>query len=82
MDGTGWENLGFCGYCMSFWMASGVIAHGYYAVVLEGSVGGVTWAGAEAVWWLCHGILGGSYLAAVFMAKDGDASNHASDDSK
>lgn len=58
-DGSGWQLLFFCGYCMSFWMTVLVLGTGYAS----------DW---HTYWWLVNGTLGGSYLAAIVMAHDGD----------
>lgn len=71
-DGSGWVWLAFCGYCFSFWAMVGVVVHGYFAGPLDGVSGNGFWG--ETLWWLIHGTLGGSYLAAVLMANDGDDS--------
>lgn len=53
-------NLGLhCGYCFSFWAMCAIIAWGYLT----------DW---QTAWWLVNGALGGSYLAAIMMANDGE----------
>lgn len=58
-DGSGWQLLAFCGYCASFWATAAVVAWGYLVEF-------------DTAWWLVNGTLGGSYLAAILMAFDGD----------
>lgn len=55
----GWQLLAYCGYCMSFWVALLVIGTGWTS----------DW---HEVWWLVNSAFGGSYLAAILMAHDGD----------
>lgn len=55
----GWQLLMFCGYCFSFWATLAVVLTGYYS----------DW---HEAWWVVNSILGGSYLAAILMAHDGD----------
>lgn len=54
-----WQILAFCGYCASFWITSAVVAWGFLT-------------GWHTAWWLVNGIFGGSYVAAIIMANDGD----------
>lgn len=56
-----WSLLAHCGYCFSFWAGAAVLAWGYFT----------DW---QTAWWLVNGALGGSYLAAILMANDGDDS--------
>lgn len=60
-DGSTWQLLAYCAYCMSFWATLVVLLSGYYS----------NW---DEVWWLVNGILGASYLAAILMINDGDDS--------
>lgn len=71
-DGSKWQRLTMCGYCMSFWATA--------LVVLLGDLAGVfdqkpvaEWM--TPAWWLLFGTLGASYLAAILMASDGDDSD-------
>ena len=67
-DGNGWQLLAFCGYCASFWITALVVGWGWLAGVYgnEGVFDGA------AAWWIVNAIFGGSYLAAILMANDGD----------
>lgn len=57
----GWGLVAFCGYCMSFWVTLAIVMWG--------------WASNfDTAWWLVNAIFGGSYLAAILMANDGDDS--------
>lgn len=70
-DGTDWFWLMYCGYCFSFWATLTVIAWGWFAGVYPG----INTSTAEVwtqVWWTVNGTLAAAYLAAVFMANDGD----------
>lgn len=64
---VGWQLLMFCGYCFSFWVTLGVGLWGWLAEWNE-------------AWWLANGVLGGSYLAAILMAHDGDINDDDEDD--
>lgn len=57
-DGS-WALLAHCGYCFGLWAASVVVGWGYLS--------GFHWT-----WWLFNGWLSVGYLAAVFMAYDGE----------
>ena len=73
-DGSGWALLALCGYCMSFWVTGLVVATGLLCGVYAAPTG--TWPVDEpfAVWWIVNGIFAMSYLAASFVANDGDDS--------
>lgn len=58
-DGTKWQILAYCPYCMSFWVTIAVVLSGYFSDFHE-------------AWWLTNGIFGGAYLAAMVMVRDGD----------
>lgn len=60
-----WQKLGYCPYCMSFWMTLAVVLSGYYSEWHE-------------VWWLVNTALSASYLAAIFVFYDGDDSEDES----
>lgn len=71
-DGSGWGLLALCGYCMSFWIALLVIAWGLWSEVYAAPS---TYADAPfAVWWIVNGVFAVSYLAATYIANDGDDS--------
>lgn len=63
----GWQVLAFCGYCFSFWAMLAVVLAGHYS----------DW---HEAWWIINSILGGSYLAAILMAHDGDDPEDSSAD--
>lgn len=63
----GWQLLAFCGYCMSFWVAIGIVLWGHFTEFQEG-------------WWLVNSIFAASYLSAMVMAYDGDTSNDDPED--
>lgn len=68
-DGTGWQLVAFCGYCFSFWATTLVVLTAGACGVFEPSD---EMGLPETAWWTVNSILAGSYLAAVFMAHDGD----------
>lgn len=67
----GWALLLFCGYCASFWLFGAVLLWGYVVGVYD-AVSRNSPTDAEVAWWLINGLLGGSYLAAMAVARDGD----------
>lgn len=68
-----WQVLGYCGYCMSFWMTALVVAAADLTGVLDGRTAwGTTGELAQPLWWIIAGTFGASYLAAILMANDGD----------
>lgn len=58
-DGSDWQMLAYCPYCMSFWVSLAVLGVGW----------GSDW---HVVWWFANGVLAASYLAAILMVHDGD----------
>jgi hypothetical protein len=60
-DGSDWQLLAYCGYCASFWVTLSVVLWGWLT----------DW---QTAWWIVNGVLGASYIAAVFMSNDGDES--------
>ena len=58
-DGSDWQLLAFCPYCMSFWVTITVVLTGW----------GSGW---HEIWWIVNGSLGASYLAAILMVHDGE----------
>jgi hypothetical protein len=59
LEGSGWQAITWCGYCVSFWITAAVIAWGYFT----------NWQDA---WWLVNGAFAASYLAATYVTHDGD----------
>lgn len=57
----GWQELAYCPWCFSFWATLGVVLWGHLSGWCE-------------LWWVLNGALGGSYLAAILVAHDGDDS--------
>lgn len=68
-----WALLLFCGYCFGFWATLGVVLWGFWADVYGPGSETPQDALRFLLWWLINGTLGGSYLAAWFMANDGDS---------
>lgn len=62
-DGTGWEKLFLCWWCLSVWVAA--LAVGWY-------IAGLYVAWIAAAWWIFWGILALSYLAPMLIVRDGD----------
>lgn len=58
-DGSKWQVLAHCPWCASFWITAVVVGWGYLT----------DW---HTHWWLLHGTMGASYLAAMVMVRDGD----------
>jgi hypothetical protein len=54
-----WKLLAVCGFCMSFWVTLAVVTWGYLT----------DW---QTAWWLVNGTFAASYLAASYVARDGD----------
>lgn len=73
-DGSGWELLTMCPYCMSFWMTAVVMVFGDLGGVFDGKPA-VEWM--APAWWLINGLLGASYLAAILTVFDGDDSEES-----
>lgn len=70
-DGSNWQLLGLCGYCFSFWATVLVVVCGDLAGVYDGE----PWhEWMTPAWWYLFGALAASYLAAMFVANDGDNS--------
>jgi hypothetical protein len=63
----GWQLLLYCGYCFSFWATLLVVLAGWLSEWHE-------------AWWVVNCIFGGSYLAAIVMAHDGDDGDEDEDD--
>lgn len=70
-DGTNWQILAFCPYCMSFWVTAFVILWADLSGIFDGEP--VFGAGfLVPLWWFVNGTLGASYLAAMVQIHDGD----------
>ena len=76
---SGWIWLFYCGYCFSFWATLGVILWGLLAGVYDAPANGYDDI-AFTAWWIVNGIFAASYLAAVFMAHDGDLNDDEDED--
>jgi hypothetical protein len=63
-DGSNWQLLTMCGYCMSVWTTTGVVLWGWFT-------------GWNLYWWIVNAILGAAYLAAILVRFDGDADEQA-----
>ena len=73
-DGSGWALLALCGYCMSFWVTALVVGWGWLSDVYGPPGEAPQDALRFLVWWVVIGTLAMSYLAAAFVANDGDDS--------
>lgn len=80
-DGTGWEIIAFCPWCMTPWVTVGVVGWADIAGVLDGKP---AWGGdgelSQPIWWLVNGVFAASYLAAMLMVRDGDTSGDDADE--
>lgn len=56
---SGWNLLLHCFYCLSFWTTLVILGLGWLS----------DW---HPAWWFINATLGASYLAAVFVVKDGE----------
>lgn len=68
-EGSDWQLLAKCGFCMSFWVTLGVVVWGLLAHVYGHPPNHSI---HTQVWWIVNGILAASYLAAMTIARDGD----------
>lgn len=66
-----WSLLAMCGYCFSFWATLLVVLTGHFLGHVYGHPPNDV---AGLVWWIACGSLAASYLAAMFVANDGDGS--------
>lgn len=69
-DGSGWGLLALCGFCMSFWITGLIVGWGLLAGVYD-----YEHSTESIVWWIVNGIFAASYLAATYIANDGDESD-------
>lgn len=78
-DGSGWGLLALCGYCMSFWITALVVITGLYSGAYDSDYPSLTpvWG---AAWWIVNGIFAASYLAASYVANDGDSTDDETGD--
>jgi hypothetical protein len=71
-DGTGWQWLALCGYCVAPWVTLVVLGTGLWAGIYsqytERSYDNVGFT----IWWLFNAWWAISYLAAILMSNDGD----------
>lgn len=74
-DGSGWGLLALCGYCMSFWVTAALVVWADLAGVFDREPA-FGWSGdlSVPIWWLINGVFAMSYLAATYIANDGDDS--------
>lgn len=60
-DGTGWQNLFMCWWCLSFWVALACI--GWY-------IAGLYFLWVAWAWWIWWGGLALGYLAPMIIVRD------------
>lgn len=72
VDGSGWALLALCGFCMSFWVTALIIGWGWLSGVYGDGLGRPENHTAFLIWWAVNGTLAASYLAATYIANDGD----------
>jgi sterol desaturase/sphingolipid hydroxylase (fatty acid hydroxylase superfamily) len=70
-EGSDWQLLATCGFCASFWVALVIFFWGWIAGVYEGHT---TNDDAGTVWWVFNAIFAIAYVAASYVARDGDES--------
>lgn len=58
-DGSDWQLLALCGYCMGFWVALLVVGTGYLS-------------GFHTAWWWVNAVFAVAYAGSIVMAFDGD----------
>lgn len=68
-DGTDWQWLTMCAFCMAPWMAVLVFGSGLLIGVYPST--GPAAGGWTQVWWVFNGWLAISYLAGSYVARDG-----------
>lgn len=69
-DGSDWQFLTLCAFCMAPWVTLFVFGTGYWAGVYTTILQSDDGYGAMA-WWLFNGWLAMSYLSASYVARDG-----------
>lgn len=68
LEGSGWQAITWCGFCISFWITSLVVGWGCLAHVYGHPPNSVS----GNVWWFINGALAASYLATTYITIDGD----------
>lgn len=73
-----WAELGFCPWCVGFWITLVVVGWGWLAGVYD-SQPAFGWTGelSQPIWWLFNASLAVSYVAAMIMVRDGDTTKDA-----
>lgn len=73
-DGTGWQWLALCAFCMAPWVALLVMGWGMLAGVYPGVEAGQGDT-AKFLWWSFNGWMAVSYLAGSYVARDGSGAD-------
>ena len=63
----GYGLLGYCPYCASFWITTGIVLWGWLADF-------------DTAWWIVNAIFGAAYLAAIVQVHDGDPEDKLGDE--
>lgn len=72
-DGTGWDLLTMCNYCMAVWVAPVVLIWGLLAGVYDPN-GLNAYSLSARIWWIANGMAALMYVAAIVVTFDGDKS--------
>lgn len=62
-EGSGWNLLFHCHWCMSFWTTTVVVGWGLLAWEYD-------WELGLKAWWIINGLLAFSYIAAMLVERD------------
>ena len=74
-DGSGWQWLTMCAFCMAPWIALAVLATGLLAGVYNPATEQSYSNVGYTAWWLFNGWLAISYLAGSYVARDGSGAD-------
>jgi hypothetical protein len=67
-----WRLIAECGFCMLFWVTLGLVIWALLADVYSHPA--PDYSTGTQVWWFVNGVFAASYLAASYIARDGDES--------
>ncbi len=72
-EGSKWQEIAYCEFCMALWMASVLVVWADLAGMFDGATAwGTSGELAEPIWWLFNGAMSAGYLAAMLVLRDGD----------
>lgn len=69
-ESSDWGLIAECGFCASFWVTAAVFVWGLLSHVYGHPPNDL----AGHIWWAANGVLAMSYVAASYVARDGDES--------